>query len=87
MHAFLWGDGVMQDLGTLGGPDSLALYVNQAGQVAGFSYTSYTADPLTGVPPGHPFLWEKNWLPLIRPLDTFLAVTSAVSGRRAPPIH
>jgi len=60
MHAFLWADGVKQDLGTLGGPDSVGMYVNEAGQVAGFSYTSYTPDPGSGVPPTHPFLWENG---------------------------
>lgn len=51
-HAFLWQRGVMRDLGTLGGPDSWGLYVNEKGQVAGFSLTSDLSV--------RPFLWNER---------------------------
>jgi len=60
-RTFLWQNGVMKDLGTLGGPDAVPNAMNERGQIAGFSYTNTSAStncawPLTTAP----FLWEND---------------------------
>lgn len=36
-HAFLWEDGVMTDMGTLGGSGSVGQAINESAQIAGYS--------------------------------------------------
>jgi probable HAF family extracellular repeat protein len=59
-HAVLWQHGFMLDLGTLGGPDSTAWFTNDCGEVAGWSYNSFVANPSTGTPTVDPFLWSPD---------------------------
>ena len=62
-HAFQWQQGVLTDLGTLGGNNSdltsVAHWINDRGWVAGFSQTG-GVDSFTGAPAGHPVLWENG---------------------------
>jgi probable HAF family extracellular repeat protein len=58
-RAFLWQNGVMQDLGTLGGPDAIAGLINDQGEITGPSYLPI--DPATGAPAAvHPFFWKNG---------------------------
>ena len=66
-RAFVWDKhSGMQQLGTLGGPDAWAAFVNEQGQIAGISFTSFTANSDNGpscapnVPSQDPFFWEKD---------------------------
>jgi len=63
IHAFIWRDGVMRDLGTLGGLDSspMAGCNNQrVDSVSGWSTTDSTLNPTTGLPTEHAFLWQNG---------------------------
>jgi probable HAF family extracellular repeat protein len=52
-HAFLWEKGTLQDLGTLGGTSSIALWLNNAGEVVG-------AATAAGDQVFHATLWRRG---------------------------
>jgi probable HAF family extracellular repeat protein len=70
VHAFRWTKSQgMQDLGTLpGGNDSAAALINERGQIAGWSFTNTTPNPVQDVcssysqnlPTVDPFLWDDG---------------------------
>jgi probable HAF family extracellular repeat protein len=66
-QAFIWQFGVMRPLGTLGGSDSNAFFVNDLGQAAGCSWTNSTPNPATGIPTLDAFIWENGKMTDLNP--------------------
>ena len=65
-RAFRWTESKgMQDLGTLGGTDSAAIFINERGQINGWSFTNNTPNSVqtlcgANIPTMDPFLWENG---------------------------
>jgi probable HAF family extracellular repeat protein len=62
-RTFLWQDGNMEDIGTLGGPDATpgpGCDNQRPGVVVGTSYISFKPNPSSGIPTQNPFLWDNG---------------------------
>ncbi len=81
VHAFRWKRGEMQDLGTLGGPDSIGFYINERGEVAGQSLTNSTPNPTTGFPTVDSFLWKDGRMIDLGNLGGTYGFPNAVNNR------
>jgi probable HAF family extracellular repeat protein len=80
-RALLWQDGSMRDLGTLGGDDAFAEFVNELGQVAGNSYTNSVPNPENGIPTVHPFIWENGHMVDIGTLGGIYGIASGLNNK------
>jgi probable HAF family extracellular repeat protein len=59
-RGFIWQNGTMTDLGTLGGADTVEYVMNGHGQIAGWSYTNTSPNTVTGLPTTDPYLWSNG---------------------------
>jgi probable HAF family extracellular repeat protein len=80
LRAFRWQGEEIQDLGTLGGPDACAVWVNERGQIAGASFTNSIANP-TGLPTLDPFLWENGRMLDLGTLGGTIGLANIVNNR------
>jgi probable HAF family extracellular repeat protein len=86
-RAVAWWNGEIHDLGTLGGTDAVALYVNDLGQIAGQSYTSQSSPASSPIPHCdgsvlslHTFFWENGKMIDLKTLGGTCALAYALNN-------
>jgi probable HAF family extracellular repeat protein len=63
IRTFLWEHGQLEDIGTLGGPDTVpgpGCNNQRLGVIVGKSFTNFTPNASSGVPTQDPFLWDNG---------------------------
>src|SRR5262249_22098675 len=80
-RAFSWQGGKKKNLGTLGGPDSVAYFVNKHDEITGISFTNAVVNPATGHPTLAPFFWKHGRMQNIGSLGGEFGIVRALNNR------
>lgn len=80
-RAFSWQRGKKRNLGTLGGPDSFAFFVNKNDEISGISFTNSIVNPTTGFPTLAPFFWKDGKMQNIGSLGGEFGTMTALNNR------
>ena len=85
MRTFIWQDGQVQDIGTLGGPDAVpgpGCDNQRPGVIVGQSYVSFTPNPASGIPTLDPFLWDNGRMTDLGTLGGTFGFAQCANNRR-----
>jgi probable HAF family extracellular repeat protein len=83
MRTFVWQDGQVQDIGTLGGPDAApgpGCDNQRPGVIVGASYIGFTPNA-SGVPTIHAFLWDNGTMTDLGSLGGIHSEAVCISNR------
>jgi probable HAF family extracellular repeat protein len=85
-RAVVWRSGTIHDLGTLGGTDAVALYVNELGHIVGQSYTADSVPPPSSACGDQPltlhgFFWENGKMVDLKTLGGRCTFAYALNNR------
>jgi probable HAF family extracellular repeat protein len=85
-RAYRWRNGNIQDLGTLGGTDAMAVSINESGQIIGNSYTSSDPSPACSFPgfdsfATGAFLWKNGAMTNLGSLGGSCTNATAINNR------
>ena len=71
----------MRDLGTLGGNDAFAIFVNERSQIVGNSFSNSVPNPETGIPTVAPFIWQDGHMVDLGTLGGVFGTSSGLNNR------